>query len=217
MRKKQPAYPPEEHATPDCDCTGKVCSSCERTKCLGFFHRFILSRDGYRSKCKECRKGEWLNDENRAKKKELYWRDHEATRKYQRNWYQQNFERAREHRRKSYKKNIEAQRAYNAEYSRSERGKQRTKRYYEQHPEKNQNRRALEMQAGEYTAREWQQLKKRHNYTCLSCGKREPEIKLTADHVIPLSRGGSNTIDNIQPLCITCNKQKATKKTDYRQ
>ena len=214
--RKQPTYPPEAHATPNCNCIGKICSGCGQTKCLGFFHRFILSRDGYRSKCIECRKGEWLNDERRAKKKELYWRDHEATREYHKNWYRQNPERAREYRRNSYRKNIEAEKTYSAEYNRSDRGKQRYKRYYELHPEKNANRRNIERGSGTYTAQEWTELKETYNYTCLCCGKQEPDIKLTPDHVIPLTKGGSNTIDNIQPLCITCNKRKGTKKTDYR-
>ncbi len=216
MRRKQPIYPPAEHATPDCRCTGKVCSGCGQTKCLGFFHKFIFSRDGYRSRCKACRKPEYTSEETLARRRELYREDIDKSRTQYRAKYNDNPEKHREHRRNSYRRNIEGERRYSAEYTRSERGKQRFKRYYERHPEKNQNRRALERLAGEYTAREWIELKEKYNYTCLCCGKREPEIRLTVDHVIPISRGGSNTIENIQPLCITCNKKKHTKKTDYR-
>lgn len=69
---------------------------------------------------------------------------------------------------------------------------------------------------GKVTSREWRRLKAHYNYTCLRCRKREPDIKLCADHVIPLSLGGSNTINNIQPLCVSCNSIKRTKTTDYR-
>jgi 5-methylcytosine-specific restriction endonuclease McrA len=48
---------------------------------------------------------------------------------------------------------------------------------------------------------------------CLSCHKYK---RLGPDHVIPLSKGGTNDIGNIQPLCITCNKSKYQKTTDYR-
>jgi hypothetical protein len=40
---------------------------------------------------------------------------------------------------------------------------------------------------------------------CARCGSRE---KLEYDHIIPLSRGGSNTSRNIELLCERCNRQK---------
>lgn len=70
---------------------------------------------------------------------------------------------------------------------------------------------------GRYTLAEWEALKDQYNHTCLCCYKIEPTIRLTPDHVIPIARGGSNNIDNIQPLCLQCNKSKAVKSTDYRK
>lgn len=58
------------------------------------------------------------------------------------------------------------------------------------------------------TAEEWIAMKKAHDYTCVRCGKREPEIKITMDHIIPMRLGGSNIISNIQPLCRDCNRRK---------
>lgn len=69
---------------------------------------------------------------------------------------------------------------------------------------------------GSHSADEWAALKAQHGYRCLRCGRCEPEIKLTADHVIPTVFGGSNDITNIQPLCKSCNSAKGTKTTDYR-
>lgn len=62
-----------------------------------------------------------------------------------------------------------------------------------------------------HTLGEWELLKAQYNYTCPDCGKREPAVSLTRDHVIPISRGGSDRIENIQPLCQPCNSKKHTK------
>ena len=40
---------------------------------------------------------------------------------------------------------------------------------------------------------------------CARCGSRE---KLEFDHIVPVSRGGSNTVRNIELLCEKCNKRK---------
>lgn len=46
---------------------------------------------------------------------------------------------------------------------------------------------------------------------CQACFKTEPEVKITIDHITPVSKGGTNHIDNLQPLCMTCNQKKHTK------
>ncbi len=68
---------------------------------------------------------------------------------------------------------------------------------------------------GSHTYAEWQAMKAQYKWTCPSCLKSEPEIKLTLDHITPLSKGGSNSIENIQPLCKSCNCRKHTRNTSY--
>lgn len=59
---------------------------------------------------------------------------------------------------------------------------------------------------GTFTNVEWMILKLEWNVCCAYCGIRSAE--LTQDHVVPLSRGGSNTKDNILPACSSCNSRK---------
>lgn len=73
---------------------------------------------------------------------------------------------------------------------------------------------------GGHTYGEWELLKKQYNYTCPCCGLSEPFIgqrseNLTEDHIIPLSKGGADLIENIQPLCLSCNIKKHTKIIKY--
>lgn len=68
---------------------------------------------------------------------------------------------------------------------------------------------------GDHTRREWNQLKQRFGFRCLACGIAEPLIRLTRDHVVPLGPG-SNGIENIQPLCVSCNSKKSSTYREYR-
>jgi len=76
----------------------------------------------------------------------------------------------------------------------------------------NQRRRALKRYAeGGHTLGEWETLKAQYDWRCPSCHKQEPEISLTEDHIVPLFIGGSDNIENIQPLCRSCNCKKHLK------
>ena len=92
------------------------------------------------------------------------------------------------------------------------------KEYQRTHLEKfrhyNQQRYSREKGAeGSHTLEEWEKLKKEFEYKCRICSKREPFIDLkyqwlVRDHIIPLFKGGTNFINNIQPLCWRCNSIK---------
>lgn len=69
-------------------------------------------------------------------------------------------------------------------------------------------RRQLKRNGGSHTHEEWEALKARNGHKCVACGKAEPKIRLTKDHVIPVCRGGRDDIQNIQALCEFCNRSK---------
>jgi 5-methylcytosine-specific restriction endonuclease McrA len=54
----------------------------------------------------------------------------------------------------------------------------------------------------------WQQ--KTAPGVCYYCGGRVAHRQLTMDHIVPLSRGGRSTKDNLVPSCKDCNTRKKT-------
>lgn len=71
----------------------------------------------------------------------------------------------------------------------------------------------LKKNGGKHTEVEWLALCQLYNGCCLACKRK---AKLTKDHIIPVVNGGTDAIDNIQPLCKRCNSRKGTKTIDYR-
>ena len=66
-----------------------------------------------------------------------------------------------------------------------------------------------------FTAEEFDALCSVYGYGCLCCGVTDRFLE--ADHVVPLTKGGSDDISNIQPLSGGCNRRKFTAVIDYRQ
>lgn len=49
---------------------------------------------------------------------------------------------------------------------------------------------------------------KRDDFTCQYCGNVPPSVVLEVDHIIPVSKGGDNDINNIITSCFDCNRGK---------
>jgi 5-methylcytosine-specific restriction endonuclease McrA len=78
--------------------------------------------------------------------------------------------------------------------------------------------------AGDFTDAQWEEVKNEQDHKCKMCGVEEgakhwranggkgwSKVKLTRDHITPLSRGGKHTKSNIQALCYHCNQEKGNK------
>jgi len=49
---------------------------------------------------------------------------------------------------------------------------------------------------------------KRDNFTCRYCGRKTPEVILEVDHIIPVSKGGTDDFENLITACFECNRGK---------
>lgn len=80
----------------------------------------------------------------------------------------------------------------------------------------------LEVEAkmrGDHTDGEWRLLVINCGDKCACCGIFRTELigqTLTRDHIVPISMGGSNAIENIQPLCRNCNSTDKYNHKDWR-
>lgn len=198
----------------------KVCSICNK------------EFDGYRSSklCSdECRvEKELQRSRSRAKtkefkKKQLQYREAHRTElsARQRAYHKANKETINAAKRQQYAQDPEPAKRQAKAWAKTNKKRvaKNNKAWVKANPDRvrasqHKHRSAVQGNGGSYTAAEWKTLCKQYNYKCLDCGKRR---KLTADHVVPVSKGGTSNIDNIQPLCSPCNSRKGAKCTDFRR
>jgi 5-methylcytosine-specific restriction endonuclease McrA len=145
----------------------------------------------------------------------------EARRKYQ----EEHKDEISEYKKKWAADNKESVAAYKLAYYEREREEviARSKRWAEENPGKvkqakannrRKRRAAKHATPGSFTTEEFKALCEDYGNKCLACG--DTDTALEADHVVPLIKGGSDDIDNIQPLCGSCNRKKFVNIIDYR-
>lgn len=57
---------------------------------------------------------------------------------------------------------------------------------------------------------DWKGILNKYGNVCAACGRTQDKTGFQQDHKIPRLRGGSNDIENWQPLCDECNNFKST-------
>lgn len=67
---------------------------------------------------------------------------------------------------------------------------------------------------GNHTDKEWVALRKKAQ-VCPKCLQPSRHGFLERDHIVPIHKGGSNALSNIQPLCRGCNRNKGHDTTDW--
>lgn len=55
---------------------------------------------------------------------------------------------------------------------------------------------------------------RRDGHTCRYCGRAAPEVRLTVDHVVPVTLGGSDAPENLVTACSPCNSGKSATPPD---
>lgn len=166
---------------------------------------------GNRLPCDKCGTSEWYAGgecirctKERGKKR--YESNKEAVNYKSRIWHVSNPDKVKEKARKYQNANRDKVRAACRNWTKSNPEKDRAR--------VNKRRARKAGNGGGYTADEFKQLCDYYKNRCLRCGR--SEVKLTADHILPVTMGGTSNIDNIQPLCKSCNSWKKDRHIDYR-
>jgi 5-methylcytosine-specific restriction endonuclease McrA len=185
--------------------------------------------DGHLNHCKSCVKARTRNYRlshreqyaqyemaratlpHRVEARRKYQEEHkEQISEYKKRWSEENDERVAAYKRAYYEQYREQVIARSKEWA--EDNLEKVKRFKANNRRK--RRAAMNASGGHFTVEEFDALCLAYGYACLSCGATDRVLE--ADHVVPLTRGGSDGIGNIQPLCGECNRRKFTAIIDYR-
>ena len=197
----------------------KTCANCQQSFPANkeFFCVDNQKSDGLRPNCKSCRS---------AVRKEAYANSpdqQEKARNRASEWFYDNRERARQAGKEQYQRNREERIQYSADWRKKnpERYKEHNSRKWadyspeqkEKHLAHTRNRRAKILQAeGTHTAKDIENIFNAQGGLCFYCGIILDTYHV--DHYYPVSKGGSNSKENLVVACPHCNWSKNDKLPD---
>jgi 5-methylcytosine-specific restriction endonuclease McrA len=178
----------------------KTCKTCQIEKPEAEYYKHNGTKDRLTPNCKEC----FLTaDKARRAKQTPEQRSQRIDR--DRRWAEEHPERTKEIKKRSAVKLRDRHNEQAVEYY--WRNVERVRKFYrDRYQQKKAN-------GGSHTEAEWLEMCELLGDICLRCRQ---EKKLTKDHVVPIGKGGGDGIDNLQPLCASCNASKGASDTDYR-
>ena len=181
----------------------KTCNKCKVDKPISEFGELASSKDGYKYRCDSC-VNEYISKCSARTKKS---RDKNIER------YKETKRRYVERTREQY---LSASPEWREEYRKPRR--EALQKWYKNNPEKyaelKNRRRARKLQNGVFRV-ETKFLRRLYASPCVACGGL---ADISADHIIPIARGGTHSEGNLQPLCKSCNSSKGAKlMVEFRQ
>ena len=182
----------------------KQCTKCKDIKPHSEFSKDSRSSSGLLPRCKECM---------REYKRNWSKNNPEKVVEYSKNWSKNNPEKRKESANNWYYKNRESENHKSKIRARKNKEKIaiRKKNWAKNNPEKiraqTERRRIRKLQNKEYLITE-KEYKKLYSQPCVYCGSKK---RITMDHVIPVSRGGTHGIGNLVSACLSCNSSKRDK------
>ena len=151
------------------------------------------------------------NLSHRIEARRKYQEEHkEQTAEYKKAWTRANGTRTSFYRRTHYEQNREEVIARSKEWL--ENNVEKVKRFKANNSRKRTV--AKHTSHANLAAKEFQQFCGRYGNKCLRCGG--TGVVLEADYIVPLTSGGSDDVDNIQPVCEVCDRSKLVKIITYR-
>ena len=191
----------------------KHCTSCFESLPNNLNH-FKKSGEKLTGRCKGC-----ISDYSKAyyqKNKELFIEKErirkelkrDETREKGRIYNRNNREKRRKYHNKYYQKNKERMKAYQIENR--ERSRELERIAYKKNPEKFLFKNALRRHRmnsliSDFKYSDWKVCLTHFDHSCAYCGEKN---KLEQEHIIPVTKGGNYTKDNIIPACVSCNCSK---------
>lgn len=179
----------------------KICSRCNNTKTLDEFNNDRKASDGKQSACRECMK---------IAKAKYRQNNREEINRRQREKWPERAEKSKQYREEHKERYAELWQVWYEEHKEEKNAYDRN--WSKENPAKvrqyGRERRARELGAeGSHTREDIDQMLVDQNGLCAYC---ECDIleEFQVDHIIPLSKGGTNNWSNIALCCAYCNRSK---------